>query len=439
MARLTRFGPVALVASLALEGWAAASGARLASRSDDPVLVQGDALEALIGRPIDELSLLSLASGERLAPVPFQVDERGPDGDWVFTGGYAADQDDDGGRLDGNDELVFMARDLGERALRDLPAFAGCPEGVIEIEVRDPLTGEVGWVYLVARRGTAERSPTRYVEFDVETDRVESPYYGLTFSERIPFSFSRAVLRDARGDTTPNLVDRLKARATAQMLLGLIEWEVDEEDMLTVSTGYRAGPVRVNRRVVIRIQFGLGLESPELTADMHFYREVVHTPLELHLPVELGLLVTNVEARINLDLLDLRGWSLHTEARPQGLVIDGLPSSEDDAIGAEDAHWLVFVDEKGDGLLIESEVDSGLEGVRTSVYHVDDPSRPDPPEDHPGQGPGLGFRYRDFDAVAEGTHPVQLRIHRLRAYAPGDERAIFRDHDHPLETTARSL
>ena len=61
-------------------------------------------------------------SGGILKPVPYQIDERRPDGDFAFPFGPRPSFDDDRGIFDDNDELVFMVKDVGGRvAESDFP------------------------------------------------------------------------------------------------------------------------------------------------------------------------------------------------------------------------------------------------------------------------------------------------------------------------------
>ena len=113
------------------------------TRVEDFVLVQGKILKKNLGRDIGQMGLLAFHE-EKPVPIPFQIDERNPDGDWVLTQvppelkntGLKPERDDDNGLLDGNDELAFMARDAGDRIGKEY-----YPPGILaadEIMIRDP-------------------------------------------------------------------------------------------------------------------------------------------------------------------------------------------------------------------------------------------------------------------------------------------------------------
>jgi len=73
-----------------------------------PVVVKGARLPDFLGVPVNALSLWAFdSSSHTWRPVPFQIDERTPSGSYCGSHNRL---------LDGNDELVFMLKDLGDRA-----------------------------------------------------------------------------------------------------------------------------------------------------------------------------------------------------------------------------------------------------------------------------------------------------------------------------------
>ena len=71
------------------------------NRPQDPVVVKGANFSAFSGTLLDDLVLHAYRSGNWTA-IPFQIDEVNITGTYVIS---------DGGLLDPNDELVFMAGD----------------------------------------------------------------------------------------------------------------------------------------------------------------------------------------------------------------------------------------------------------------------------------------------------------------------------------------
>lgn len=112
---------------------AAAQEAKTLTRLHDPVIVKTALLSGLPTRDTAGYRLYSVQQGH-LSPIPFQFDERDNAGEIVFSEAAAKNEF----RLDENDELVFMAKDTGDRIAAELvPATS---DAAVEIEVTDPVT-----------------------------------------------------------------------------------------------------------------------------------------------------------------------------------------------------------------------------------------------------------------------------------------------------------
>ncbi|MBI3726482.1 hypothetical protein HY251_21370, partial [bacterium] len=92
----------------------------------------------------------------KLVPIRFQVDARTPQLNYAWTSGEEATKDR--GRIDDDDEIVFMARDAGDRASPALLDLPGTQRQ--EVELQDPSGGRA-WVYLVAWPDPEHEPPER--------------------------------------------------------------------------------------------------------------------------------------------------------------------------------------------------------------------------------------------------------------------------------------
>jgi hypothetical protein len=121
---------------------------RTIGRTVDTIVVKGEATGKAIGAPIDRLRLFACKGG-KLEQVVLQIDERTPDGGYCYDQGPAERRvkDVDGGKLDANDEVLFLARDVGDRVPPAALQLKGL-SAVQELEVTDPVDGGKGWVYL---------------------------------------------------------------------------------------------------------------------------------------------------------------------------------------------------------------------------------------------------------------------------------------------------
>lgn len=94
---------LALIIIFALSSNLHAQGKTL-KRIDDPVVVLGEKLKPLLGTNLKRLTLMAW-TGQGLEPIPFQVDEKTPEGKYAFNKGPKAEKDTDP-LLDSNDELA---------------------------------------------------------------------------------------------------------------------------------------------------------------------------------------------------------------------------------------------------------------------------------------------------------------------------------------------
>jgi hypothetical protein len=127
------------VADVAAQG----GEAKTLTRDLEPATVYGSQVAGLGGAPVDDLFLYTF-NGEVLSgQIPVQVDEVTAGGDYVGS---------EDGLLDGDDEIVLMAMDLGDRPADPTALIGTLPISATwyEIEVDDPLSpGQKGWAYLV--------------------------------------------------------------------------------------------------------------------------------------------------------------------------------------------------------------------------------------------------------------------------------------------------
>src|SRR5262249_23932567 len=134
--------------------------AKTLQRDQDPVIVRTGLLTGLGDHETSRYRLYAARHG-RLEPIPFQFDARGADGALSLSeNGTETDF-----TFDDDDELVFMAKDTGDRAADDL--LPAREDAALELAIVDPAHGGTGWAYLVhVAEDPPPRSPVRYATFD---------------------------------------------------------------------------------------------------------------------------------------------------------------------------------------------------------------------------------------------------------------------------------
>jgi hypothetical protein len=258
-------------------GALSADGKKTLSRTHDPVIVPGAQLTALPTRNTAQLRLHRFEDG-REVPVPFQFDQRDELGD-VVVGGPAEFE------LDDNDELVFMAKDAGDRAGAD-PCPTPC-DAALEIQIADPVTGESGWVYLTAQAAPEPRATAApYVVVDAGGQVAESPYYRVEYAPQRNY-FPRLSVGSGAGARSANLLrqSRMHGSPTFSLFVTDLTLDFTEQNSLVEIDGVRSGPVRAVRRA--RLSVDLGPLFPELPSGVvytYHYLTSYETPSRVSFP-----------------------------------------------------------------------------------------------------------------------------------------------------------
>jgi hypothetical protein len=382
--------------------------------------VDGGDLECLRDQPENTLALFACTS--TCAPIAWQLDERDASGRWALEAGPEPNPDETPAQLDDNDALVWMAADAGRRAaLRELPDRSAC---VVELAATQG--DETRWVYALTVPAPAPRSPVQYVRYDAGRD--------LVFGERLALGFGAATprflaLRSPDGTLGPNLLDRLKVRASARFF-GFIPLGRDEDDIEWRFAAWRAGPIRVLRREYQWVRLGFGLRTPIFETASLITRNTVELPVRLRLNFPPTYFFSGIEVQAVLDFRDLHGWRVAaagTAAVPVGKGREGLDRRRSDWIGllGED---VTFV--------LELQLGDSLRTLAPTVVYREE-SDDTEPDEVPGEMPGIGFRLTEWSAVDRGTHGFAAVAYALPAGTPPE--VVAAERAQSLTITAKVL
>ena len=228
-----------IITSVVLTGPAIANGdtePKTLDRDLEPVVVRGHNVVSLIGAPLEQLFVYTYTGSGWGGQIPFQVDEKDGGSDYLTTGD---------GDLDGNDEIAFMVKDLGDRApdSEPLTATLTISDTWYEIEAIDPISPtKKGWAYLVRSSALTPTFSDDYVEYVTATQRITTSQYELGFATAAPspfFGLNHLALQASGID----ILDRSKLRVGLSVF-GLPAI-FTEEDLTNPSTVLiKDGPVR---------------------------------------------------------------------------------------------------------------------------------------------------------------------------------------------------
>ncbi len=388
------------------------------NRQHDPVVVPGDLLPGFHGLDIKNLRLYSYRENQ-LWIIPFQVDERNPEGEFVFTGGEDAGEDTDKGHFDYNDEIIFMAKDTGGKAPQALWSKTGYIGA--EIVIIDPKDStQKAWVYLIYfSTMPPPLSDEDYVTYIPEQERVYSRYYGMKYRKGSPFYMDLSYPEEAGGNGK-DFFDRIKVRLSVNAFFKLLEIKKTEEDFRSIVVGWKDGPIRAMRKVENYFRILFNLSSPSIFSVNEYYERMTYTPVQLTIPFKLKWVFNSFGVNdwtwtIYGDFPGLKGGAAYTDQNTGGFQFTGSHSTKylNQHIDMSRFSW-GYNTKPGVGTwfpnLLLPEI---LYGIVT-LHIVDDETLLDPPEDTPGLiGAGMksqwNFVHPDLIELLEpGTYELSM-------------------------------
>lgn len=405
------------------------------ARLHDPVVVSTALLQGSGSTRTAQYRLYRV-SPTGVSPVPYQFDARDEDGEIVFSD-HASVEDS----FDDNDELVFMAKDTGDRGVaRNFPAGT---EGGFEIEAADPVTGDVGWVYLLRFRGEPPPpSPVVYAHYDTQTAQVRAKYYTIRYYPGSTF-FTGMSIEPAAGGSGKNILDRMKLRVnpTLSLLFTTTSPLITEQDFQVRITGVKNGPVRAIRRVHQSIDLGKFFPNvPGGTTYTYYYFSSFMTPSKFSIP---WLVLKSLRDFRFTGFSDFRrnvvGMTYWDGANPQGILLTG--KGHPPLQTRKDHDWWAMGGRGGTCLhvfLIPPEWRKW--GVTRGTVFVDDDAAVDRegPEAEPGEH-AAGYSLLHMTNIRHsGSYDLNLATIILpHLYRPGDEVQPLEMLKRPLHVTVR--
>ena len=385
------------------------------------------------GKKIAELAVFRYKDG-KFEAIPFQVDEKGSNGLFIYTAGPQGKGGGDGDYKD-KDELVFMAWDTDDQA-PDMN-FPCKPKDAAEVAVSDG--SGTGWVYVVECNDKPPRSSVDYVrqESDSDHDWVRTERYAFAEPKGQSY-FDRLCLRGSSGKVGPNLIDRLKGRGTMVAAGGMLKLHPIESDAKGSLLAYIDGPVRVIHHMKAYVQFSvvklnIGGESENL-----FYPNFFVTPITFGTPVAPSSLLSAISFRYSIDWLKImNGSKYYDPVNKSGFTLDGNMSPEEKAMNMTASHdWWGLTGPQGNFMMRMVLPAEWRKVVPITAYYADDPT-PDPPEAEPGQRcPGLQI---DLIKMTAGTYKFRNYYMVPPGPIPGSAGTMNAIIDRPLKVTAKEL
>ncbi len=383
-----------------------ANQAKTLDRDLEPVVVEGARVAALIGAPVEDLFVYTFTGNSLSGPIPVQVDEV------TASGSYTTTED---GLLDANDEIVFMAMDLGDRPT-DTTALTGTltiSDTWYEIEVTDPLSlTKKGWAYLV-RSGTLTPGPgDDYVDIITTSQRITitARHYELGLTTAY-----EAIDYLAVNGSGVDILDRTKLRVLLEVLG--VPTTVTEQSLLNPEiTFVKDGPVRVILQRSVQRDLSPIVEV-NLDNTYRAYASLFQTTSDVNF--DLGSSTTLSGIRTSIDLNSVAsGATFYNANTPGGVTVDGSP---DPVAETPFSNWAQVGHTTGRVVQV---TDPTSVGDTQKNYYCDDDSDPSPGslECDDTEGTGDYVSYGDSGFLVEGdVNPVFTLWSSLFVLPPGQE------------------
>lgn len=424
---------------------------RTLKRTVDTLVLKGSSVGKMMRTPISQLRVYALHNGF-LRPITFQIDERDQSNTYCWTGG-AKDRrrrDNDRGRMDSNDELVVLARDLGDQALPFQLNMVPGASGFQEVEITDPIDKSKAWIYVFRfpPRVVPGKSADDYTDLQIKRHANGEQthfWFGETFMYNNDRSRKNAVratylglgdpgTRNFRGK--PNLIDSTQVRAVVSFMWVTL---VRQSNDITVDIGgVIDGPLRViaENQLAVRLALGYWVKAPN--SYLILWRNKMSMP-------------TNANCPVNLDESDDSSYTLCVDFHDQNhkglkffnshnstpVVIDGKTSAAEKKLNWAYPDWNCVYSPRG-GMLSKFVIPDFLRKKKGSkLIYIDDAKheREDDEEGLEFQKGAFGYNgyVMDMRGLKKGLYPGDYVVWYLPpGFKPGEEKAFLNEYDKPL-------
>jgi len=417
MMTMKKYFALLLVCILApLNAHSNADNLQTLSRTLDAVIIPAEDLNGSTGRDISNLRLLNFKNGV-ISPIPFQIDQRDEDDQWVWDLSSGAERTRDDydpmGRhvFDGNDVLVFIARDVGDRISQtSLPADA---DFVSEIEITDPVDGSRGWVYLVYfPQDPPALSDRRYINYDKQKKTITAKNYEFVLSDK------HLAVMDTLRLNGKSILDRTKVRGEVVMSVLFIEStiEFNEEEIGGYNEGYINGPVRLVKRSVNHLVMS-GINAPDVLCDHFFYPEYAELPIAITMQFP----IKKMKLRVTGDYFGGQFKRVYVDGLEKPVSLSELVHEDKLHKIANNARWMGLDGKDGSIVMSIKVPESIADNIIINPWLVADPAARYVPESIPGANPEVGFEIKTDEDFPSGKYLLHA-VYKFSAdaYRPED-------------------
>ena len=408
----------------------------------DVIIFTGEKVPSLIGTPVDRLALFVLKN-DAFVQIPFQVDEKTPQGEYAFSTWLVKKKLTDDGLLDANDELSLMAMDLGKTS--EEVAWPEKAIRCVKIEATDPAKGVKAGAYLFAFSDQAPKCEKDYVSFRAGENKIESDIYLLGYDPKAPVSINELRVKPQAGGSNANIADRMKIRIKATTLGKVIKLDRTEEDFNVAPVAYTDGPVRIVSKTRAWQTLFWNIPAPSSYVTSYYYRNQVQFPVTIDVPFDVSFFFKQVSMRVSVDSRpDVPGRrKYYNNHNPKGVLIDGKMSVEERNLNKGQVEWQVLAGidpEHPEGWFARQKIVSEKKTpIELPLFYIDDSNTPDGPENVSGSYANVGFEFTGIEMVKKGALKIFVIQYPVINYKPGDENRFLDVDNNPLQIQFKAI
>ena len=323
-----------------------ADGYWKSNRDYEPVVLKGLDIRAFVSAPVNEIYIYKYNLAENLwTPIPFQIDQKDDSSHYWLP--FPNDT------LDTNDDVVFMARDMGDRA-PDNTYWISDPESRkndrIELAVTDTLDGKEGWVYIYRSKNILPLATESYMSYSPDSNGAGAD---TVFAKNYIEGHNKDAIQDYWSlpfGSGANILDRLKVRV-GMLLFGFVPFTA-REDLLEeyfLKIEKKVGPIRVIRDAYWNIDLSsLGVDPFLFNLLVYYY------PYSIESAGISGTFRASDHIYLIRQSFDLNpdasGMKFYNPNNRAGITIDGVGDREgiDDTIyDSPEVNWYIITGDQG--------------------------------------------------------------------------------------------
>lgn len=244
--------------------------------SAEPIVIKGSSVQNLLGCKIKNIRMQN-RDGKS---VIFQIDEMTSDGEYICPEGDEPNTDDGDGRLDPQDEIVFLSEDCQDVISEE----DNVTDKKMRIKIKSQ--GQTKEIYLCCDSSLSV-SHDYYIDYNHQSRTIETPWYYAVFGEN-RFHFVNAGVKNINTGKYIDLTNELRIKIFLRALWGLIPIRYSEDNMVCLVKRFKCGPLRLIRRGDFHLNLGLGLRGSRAIVNQICYPQIIKVPVYVHAPVRFG-------------------------------------------------------------------------------------------------------------------------------------------------------